>query len=453
MSRVVTILVLDAQPVSSIRKMIDGPDRLVVTTASPDLARHALTTMIVGVWICDVSLDGADLKSLIAIAEYTSPGIKILFVGARMDAVKATRLLEAGHGIGFLPRPFSPLDFKREVNAAMAAYFSDPRRKGRPTAGDDASGTRVLNLGQRLQAQESAAVGPDPDHYALTELLGVGGSGTVFLARDLFLDIDVAIKVINPDILLEADILQSLRDEARIAMQLSHPNIVRVYNFCVYNTCHYIVMELVRGQPLRDLIVENGALSVPTTCQILKSCADALEYAHMNNVTHNDLKPENIFITDAGDVKVIDFGTATLKNRLQELTHIIGTPEYISPEQLRCEITGPGTDIYALGIIAYLMLVGSFPFPAETTVDDFLQGVRPDFSALPGALAAVLEQATAYEAAFRHASVVDFVNAFVDASGCREVLAGYQQPIEIVSAVEADALSEAEAESAVAREA
>jgi len=434
MSRSVTVLVLDTQPVSSLRKILDGSNWLVVTTSSLDLVRHALTTMIVGVWICDLNVEGANLKSLIAIAEYTSPGIKILFIGTKLAALKAKTLLSAGHGVGFLPRPFPGVTLKKQVSDCVAAYLADPTRKTKSGFSVDASGKRILRVSGELETYETRASGPDPEQYALNALLGVGGTGTVFLARDLFLDIDVAIKVINPDILSDPAILDSLRDEARIAMQLSHRNIVRVYNFSAYNACYYIVMELVRGQPLRDVIVENGSLCVMTTCRILLACADGLEYAHANNVTHNDLKPENIFITDGGEVKIIDFGTATLKNKVKELTHIIGTPEYISPEQLRCEIPGPETDVYALGIITYLMLVGSFPFSADTTQEDFLNGVRPDFSDLPESVAQVLSRATAYDVASRYSSVTDFVADLVAVCGCQEVYTNRGEPIEIVSA-------------------
>ncbi len=433
MSKPVTILVLDSQPLSTVKKIIDSSDRLVVVTSSPELARHALTTMIVGVWICDVGAPTADIKSLLAIAEYTSPGIKILFIGPKAASMKAQVLLSAGHGIGFVPRPFSPVDFKRSVSECITAYLSDPSKRSKSGITTDADGKRTLHTTHKPESHETSANGPDPEHYTLTELLGMGGTGTVFLARDKFLDIDVAIKVINPELISDPDVLKSFKDEARIAMQLSHRNILRIYNFTSYNDCYYIVMELVRGQTLRDVIIENESLSISTTCQILLACADALEYAHSNNVTHNDMKPENIFITEGGEVKIIDFGTATLKNKAKELSHIVGTPEYISPEQLRCEISGPPTDIYALGVITYLMLMGRFPFPGDTTVEDLLGGVRPDFSALPQSLVSVLGRATAYEPSFRYQSVTEFAKALVSVCGCLEVCSDPNRPIDVVS--------------------
>ncbi len=433
MSKSVTILVLDSQPISMIKKSLDASDKLVVVTSSLELTRHALTTMIIGVWVCDVSTPEIDLKSLVAIAENASPGIKILFIGAKLAAMKVNAMLSAGHGVGFLPRPFSPIEIKKRVSDCVAAYFNDPAKRGKVGITTDSSGKRVLYMSNKTESHEGSATGPDPEQYTLVELLGIGGTGTVFLARDKFLDIEVAIKVVSPEVIEDPDVLKSFKDEARIAMQLSHRNIVRIYNFSSYNDCYYIVMELVRGQTLRDVIIENGSLSIVTTCRIILACADALDYAHCNNVTHNDIKPENIFFTEAGDIKIIDFGTATLKNKMKELSHIVGTPEYISPEQLRCEIAGPPTDIYALGIITYLMLMGCFPFPVDTTVEDLLGGVRPDFSTLPESLAEVLSRATAFEPSARYQSVTEFARELVAVCGCTEICADISNPIEIIS--------------------
>lgn len=421
-----TILVLDPQPMSGIKKIVDSPERLVVVASNPLLARHALNTMVIAVWICDVTTPGADLASLIAIAEHTSPGIQILFTGNKLASMKANALIQKKHGVGFLPRPFTPIELKKLVSDCVTAYAKEAGNHGK-------AGTAASRAGNKADSRLPNMSGPDPEHYTLLELLGIGGTGTVFLAKDKFLDIEVAIKVVNPELISDPDVLNSFKDEARIAMQLSHRGILRIYNFSSYNDCYYIVMELVRGQTLRDVIIENGTLSVMTACQILVACADAMEYAHANNVIHNDLKPENIFITESNELKIIDFGTATLKYRAKEINHIVGTPEYMSPEQLRCEIVGPPGDIYALGVITYLMLMGCFPFQNDTTVEDLIGGVRPDFRALPTALAKVLQHATAYEASFRYQSISEFVNDVLRVCGYNPGDLDPGQPITVTS--------------------
>lgn len=412
------------QPGGGIRKMIESPERLVVSTASPRLARHALNTMVVAIWICDIALPANELKSLVAIAKNSSAGIQIVFLGTQLMAAKAKGYIEAGLGVGFIARPFAPVDVKKAVADAATAYYS--RKNGAVTAGQAG----------KTASQSTKLGGPDPEHYTLLDLIAVGGTGMVFNAYDKFLNLDVAVKIINRDILADEGVLAAFKDEARIAMQLSHRGIVRMYGFNTYNDCYYIVMELVRGMTLRDVILDNGCLSIDTTCQILVACSDALEYAHKNNVIHNDIKPENIFITDAHEVKIIDFGTATLKNRAQAMSHIVGTPEYMSPEQIRCEVPDPTNDIYALGILTYLMLVGRFPFPPEATSDVLLQGVRPEFSGVSLPLATVLSYATAPEAASRYQSVPEFVSAVLAAFGIPEGTFKPTDPIEVTSGME-----------------
>ena len=244
----------------------------------------------------------------------------------------------------------------------------------------------------------------------------------------------------GPGRLADPDVLTAFKDEARITMQLSHPNILRLYSFQENRGCPYIVMELVRGTSLREAILGNGALSTLTACQVLAQCASALGYAHMYNVVHKDVKPENIFIDEAGALKIIDFGAAVLNDiRAQTSGDIVGTPEYMCPEQLRGDPVGPGADIYALGVMTYLMLVGCFPFPPDTTVDRLLAGLRPDFSALSPELAAVLDRATAYDAAFRYESVSEFAQDAIRACNCESVMFNPFAPIEIIPAQLPDA--------------
>lgn len=282
--------------------------------------------------------------------------------------------------------------------------------------------------------------GPDPEHYELLETIGRGGTGTVFRARDRFLDIDVAVKVVDRALLDDPEVLAAFKDEARITMQLSHPNILRLYSFQSHDGCPYIVMELVRGESLREAIGRCGALSVRTVCQIVRQCADALGYAHVHNVVHKDVKPENVFIAETGELKVIDFGSAVLNDaRANASGAVVGTPEYMAPEQLRGDIVGPGADIYALAVMAYLALVGVFPYPEGTTRAELLSGnVRPSFGVLPDVLAEVMEKATAPDPGSRYGTVTEFARDFARVCGFPEVFDDPAQPIS-VEAASADA--------------
>ena len=429
MATPVTVLVLDSQPISPLKKALGSADRLVVSLADPELARHALTTMVVGVWVCDIDTPDGDVKSLLAIAESVSPGIRVVFIGSKLSQLKAKDLMHSARDAAFMTRPLAIPALVKTV-ASFANDYRIATRKNAQSGGVTFDGARLRSA----NIDDGGAAGPDPAQYDLLRLLGTGGTGTVFLARDKFLDIDVALKVISPELLSDPDTLASFKDEARIAMQLSHRSIMRIYNYSSHKGCNYLVMEFLRGATLRDAIVERGALSVLTACRIIYACADALDYAHANNVVHNDIKPENIFITDSGEVKIIDFGTATLRDAAREINHIVGTPEYICPERLRLEISGPPADIYALGIIAFLMLMGDFPFPADTTAEDLLAGRRPDFSALPENLAGVLEKATAADPAERYQEVTAFALDFLTACNCQQIVSGKHTPITIESA-------------------
>ena len=435
-----TILLLCGNPLQGPRKLLDAAGRLVVETKSPELARHALETMAVALFVCDLATEGVDFAALSGAGLAANPGMRILFCGGRQREPVARQLLaDLGAQGGFFSRPFNALSVRKAVSQAVDAALADGAGRARPgggaAAGDGASGSGGFG-----------AEGPDPERFEILGLAGKGGTGTVYRARSKFLGIEVALKVVDRELLEDPDVLTAFKDEARITMQLSHPNILRTYSFQAYRGCPYIVMELVRGTSLREAILSNGALSTVTACQILAQCAAALGYAHANNVVHKDVKPENIFVTESGELKIIDFGAAVLNDaRAQTSGDVVGTPEYMCPEQLRGEPVGPGADIYALGVMTYLMLVGCFPFPPDTTVDDLLAGRRPDFSALAPELASVLARATAYEASFRYDNVAEFARDVIHVCGCESAVLDPFAPIEIVPAQLPDASAPAEA--------
>jgi serine/threonine-protein kinase len=428
-----TVVLPCPNALQSPRKLLDAPDRIVVETRDPAMARHALTTMAVALFVCEYGQDGADLAGAGLAA---NPGMRILFFGGRSsEPVARQALADTGAEGGFFPKPFNALAVRKLVTQKLDAALAAGAGAARPAGA--AGGAPALDP---AVAAEIGAEGPDPERFEILGVAGKGGTGTVYRARSKFLGVEIALKIIDRKLLADPDVMAAFKDEARITMQLSHPNILRLYSFQTYRGCPYIVMELVRGTALRDAILGNGALSTLTACQILAQCASALGYAHQNNVVHKDIKPENIFIDEAGALKIIDFGAAVLNDaRAQTSGDIVGTPEYMCPEQLRGDPVGPGADIYALGVMTYLMLVGCFPFPPDTTVDRLLAGLRPDFSALSPELAAVLDRATAYDPAFRYASVSEFAHDVIRACNCESVMFNPFAPIEIIPAQLPDA--------------
>jgi serine/threonine protein kinase len=200
-------------------------------------------------------------------------------------------------------------------------------------------------------------------HYDIRGELGRGGMATVYLAHDLALDRKVAIKVMSPALAM-GDGIERFKREARTAASLSHPNIIPVYGVHHTDQLLYFVMKYVEGRPLDGIIRELGPLPIPMTQAVLGQIASAFGYAHRRGVIHRDIKPANILIDDEGWAVVTDFGIAKVSDSkgLTVTGLSVGTPTYMSPEQVAGDPVTPASDQYALGILAYEMLAGRPPF-------------------------------------------------------------------------------------------
>jgi hypothetical protein len=257
------------------------------------------------------------------------------------------------------------------------------------------------------------------ERYRLDEKIGSGGMSSVYRAFDPTLERWVAIKLMHRDISHDPDQLERFRREARAVAQLNHPHVVTVIDAGEDDGAPYIVFEYVEGETLKDRIRRLGRLPVSEAVAYAIEIARALEAAHASKLVHRDVKPQNVLIDPNGRAKVTDFGIAR-SLEAQGLTatgRVLGTTDYVSPEQaLGHEVTGQ-SDIYSLGIVLYEMLTGETPFKADTQVAVAMKHVRdplPDVQRrrpeISASLAAVVERATAKETQNRYQQVGDMVH-------------------------------------------
>ena len=217
------------------------------------------------------------------------------------------------------------------------------------------------------------------DRYHLVRKLGAGGMGTVYLAEHVKMGLQVAIKVISADLANSSDALARFNREAKNAARIKHPNVCQVYGFGeTPDGLAYLAMEFIEGKSLADLLDQDGLLDLHRASDILMQCCDAVQTAHDLGIVHRDLKPDNIMITSTRDgsdlVKVVDFGLAKALERQQGQTvtksgFIVGTPEYMSPEQVSGDVSDGRSDTYTLALVFFRMITGTSPFDVTTPQD------------------------------------------------------------------------------------
>ena len=224
------------------------------------------------------------------------------------------------------------------------------------------------------------------DRYELGEIIGFGGMSEVHLARDLRLHRDVAVKVLRADLARDPSFYLRFRREAQNAAALNHPAIVAVYDTGEAVTpsgpLPYIVMEYVDGVTLRDIVHNDGPMPPRRSLEVIADACQALNFSHQHGIIHRDVKPANIMISDTGAVKVMDFGIARALadtgNSVTQTAAVIGTAQYLSPEQARGESVDARSDVYSLGCVLYEMLTGEPPFVGDSPVAVAYQHVRED---------------------------------------------------------------------------
>ncbi len=248
--------------------------------------------------------------------------------------------------------------------------------------------------------------------YRAIETIGSGGMADVYKAVDEVLGRTVAVKVLHPRYASDPGFVQRFRHEAASAANLSHPNIVNIYDWGQDGETYYIVMEYVRGSDLKSLVEDRGPFPPRRAAEYGAQVAAALSVAHGYDIIHRDIKPQNIVLTPDGTIKVMDFGIARAGNtNMTQTGSVLGTAQYVSPEQAQGRPLGPTSDLYSLGIVLYELSTGRLPFDGDTPVSVALKQVneapvppRQIDPAIPAALEAVILKAMAKKPQERYQS-------------------------------------------------
>jgi serine/threonine protein kinase len=281
---------------------------------------------------------------------------------------------------------------------------------------------------------EGTTVGP----YEIKTLLGAGGMGQVYRARDPRLERDVAIKVLSASLVNEQGYLERFRREARAVAKLNHPNVVQVYDFGDQGDLTYLVMPLVSGGTLRDYIAHRRILPLTEAVSIIEQVGGALQYAHEHGLVHRDVKPANILMSGEGRALLSDFGIVRLMQKedtaatLTRMGAFVGSPEYAAPEMIVGAAVDHRVDVYALGVVLFQMLAGQLPFTSSTPVSLLMmqaqqqppspRSLNPE---IPPAVEAVILKALAKKPEDRYQTAAEFVSALKAATIAPTLQPGY----------------------------
>ena len=269
----------------------------------------------------------------------------------------------------------------------------------------------MLSKGQKINGR-----------YEIVKSIGEGGMANVYLANDEILDRKVAVKVLRGDLSADEKFIRRFEREAQSVSNLSHPNIVEVYDVGVEDEQHYIVMEYIEGKTLKQLLNKRESLTLTEVIDIMTQLTDGIAHAHESYIIHRDIKPQNIMIEDNGLIKITDFGIAMALNatQLTQTNSVMGSVHYLPPEQASGKGATVKSDIYSLGILMYELLTGTVPFKGDNAVEialkhmkDKIPSIRKQNPAIPQSVENILLKATAKNPRNRYDSAREMHEDFV----------------------------------------
>ncbi|MGA9225367.1 MAG: Stk1 family PASTA domain-containing Ser/Thr kinase, partial [Mesobacillus sp.] len=268
--------------------------------------------------------------------------------------------------------------------------------------------------------------------YKILDMIGGGGMANVYLAHDMILDRDVAVKMLRLDFANDEEFIRRFHREAQSATSLAHPNIVSIYDVGEEDGLYYIVMEYVDGQTLKQYIQQHAPVPVQDALDIMKQLTSAISHAHNNHIVHRDIKPHNILVDSNGTVKITDFGIAMALSAtsITQTNSVLGSVHYLSPEQARGGMANKKSDIYSIGIVMFELLTGRLPFSGESAVSIALKHLQSETPSLkrwnpqiPQSVENIVLKATAKDPFHRYDNVdemEDDLRTALDASRLNE---------------------------------
>lgn len=412
------------------------PDDDVVGTESPDEALRILSGGHVFMFFCDQAMPRMCGVELLRKARAYNPNTLCVLVTGRATVQELMTVLNEGLAWKCLEKPWRPeaiVDLARQAQTRTGAASQSrpvsaaPKAVPRPATRGPVKQI-IVSKGQMAPVRIRKPAPPANRYgvkgkekklrimdkrYRNLELIQEGGSGSVYKALDTLLGAPVAIKIIADRIAVHKAAMQSLLTEARVAMQLSHKNIVRLHNVQEAQGFHYLVMEYIQGQTLADHLSAVGSFHPETVAEIVAALADALAYAHGKGIFHRDLKPGNVMLDGEGTLKIIDFGLACLAESFRHDENIVGTPYYLSPEEIMGETPDQRTDIFSVGIMAHEFLCGALPpHGGDHALTNLLDYTPIPADTLSAPVAEVLRKSFAKERGERWNSMREFATHF-----------------------------------------